>query len=403
MNKKRVLLSSLVLLSVLVVAFSVYAIVPSGYVVKADVEVDSILLKLSVKQGDFVEKSFTISSERGGEFNVEVLNLEGVDISEHDFSLQKGESRKINAEFNSSSLSAGVYAGSIKITSENEISYLPVIFEVESEDIFFDVNLDIPPQYNEIAPGGKLLAQVKIFDLTGNGGLGPSTVNLDYNVYRTDGSVLSSESESVVVASQLQISKTVSFPENAKEGDYVFAVVAKYKSSVGTSTRLFRIAQEKTNGNKSLGLSSDFDWKFFSILAVILIFFLGIIVVFIYLIKDRDKLVLELYKHNDSEMKRQRELLLAQEKFIRKKGLAKPAVIKREIKKKIKHLKARHKKRVKEFRKLRKKGDIKEMKRRLDEWKKRGYNTLALEYKLNALGSKDMKKLMNEWKKEYKT
>ena len=137
---------------------------------------------------------------------------------------------------------------------------------------------------------------------------------------------------------------------------------------------------------------------------VIVIFFLGIIFLFIYLIRDRDKLVLELRRYNSLELRKQRELLLAQEKTITKKKLGIRGEVRKEVKEKVNKLKSRHRQRIKEFRKLKKKGDTKKMQRRLNEWKEAGYNTLVLESKLKGLHTGEMKNLMNKWKKQgYRT
>jgi hypothetical protein len=42
------------------------------------------------------------------------------------------------------------------------------------------------------------------------------------------------------------------------------------------------------------------------------------------------------------------------------------------------------------------------MKKRLDEWKQRGYNTLPVESKLSSLSSEEMKNVLKKWKGEYK-
>ena len=60
-----------------------------------------------------------------------------------------------------------------------------------------------------------------------------------------------------------------------------------------------------------------------------------------------------------------------------------------------------HKQRIKQFRNLKKSGDINQMKRKIEEWKKQGYNTLALDYKMKDLGKEDMQNILKKWKQEY--
>ena len=42
------------------------------------------------------------------------------------------------------------------------------------------------------------------------------------------------------------------------------------------------------------------------------------------------------------------------------------------------------------------------MKKKLEEWKKKGYNTMALEYKLKDLSVNEMNNLLDKWKRKYK-
>jgi alanyl-tRNA synthetase len=77
--------------------------------------------------------------------------------------------------------------------------------------------------------------------------------------------------------------------------------------------------------------------------------------------------------------------------------------IQREIEQKISELREKQAARVEELKKLKRKGNVKEMKARVSEWKKKGYNTLTLDYKLKGLNVKEMKQIMDKWKKKYKT
>ncbi|MBI3334050.1 hypothetical protein HYZ97_01045 [Candidatus Pacearchaeota archaeon] len=362
-------------------------------------DLNSLLLKVSLTQGEKVSKVLTISRGLGQQVSLDVEQVPGVSVSEQSFVLESQEAKNIMVTFDTRGLGPGVYVGNIKISDNKHIFNLPVIFEIETQDVFYDINLDIPPQYSSVAPGQKLVAQLKLFDLTWGGitqGLGPNTVDVEYTVQDINGKTISSESESLVVDRQTQITKTVSFPEGIQEGNYVFAATASYKSSVGAASYLFTVARP----SNSEFLSGSFDWKFFAILIVVVIFFLGIIFFFVYLIRDRDTLILQLKKYNDSEFKRQREFILAQEKVLRKKGVP-DHLVKKERDHKIKALEKDHAQRMHAVQRLAKKGDEQEMKRQLEQWKKQGYNTLGLEYKMKSLSTTDMKKLLGEWKQHY--
>jgi len=241
---------------------------------------------------------------------------------------------------------------------------------------------------------------MRVCDLTGFqniDSLGPTSIDIEYITKGIDGNILSSEMESVVVDGQAQFTKTLILPEDIEEGDYFFSVVVRYKTSVGTSSHLVSITKPSIEKKSSLGV---LDNNLIIILAFVVVFFLGIIFLFIYLIHDRDKLLLELRRHNSLELERQRKFLMDQEKLIRNKRPITKIIIKKEVREKIKTLKVKHKIRIKEFRRLKKKGDIKTMQRKLRQWKKEGYNSLALDSKLKDLDVGDMKGIMKEWKKK---
>ena len=365
----------------------------TGRIVTDDFEVDSLLLKISVQEGDFVEKQISISSEEGGEFSLFVRNVIGVSLSEDNFFLQPGEIRKVDVLFDSDIVDPGVYVGHIEVVGSRESALMPIIFEVESLDVFFDVNLDIPPKYSDVAPGGKVIAQSKVFDLVG---VGSSTIDMEYYLKSIEGDILISKSESIAISGQTQITKTLSLPKEVKEGNYVFIAIVKYKSSVGSSSHVLRIVGEEKDyfgGLNYVVLT----------LGIIVLFFFGVILLFVYFVRSRDKLVLELKRQNALELRRQKTLLMAQEKISRLKKLGNRREIAKEVKEKIKVLKREQKKKVSKFKELQKKGNVSEMKRKLSKWKREGYNVSGLGYKIKGMSTKDMKKVMEEWKKKYKT
>ena len=361
----------------------------------SEIGISSILLKITLTEGELLEKSINVFTDEFSEFFLEVKNLEGVSLSEQSFSLDSGESREIRVVFDSKGLETGIYVGKIEIRSNQGVSELPISFEVQSEDVFFDVNLDIPPSYSIISSGGKFVAQIKLFDLTNS--LGATSVDVDYFITSSDGEIVSWETEKVVVDERAEFSKTISFSDDAKDGNYFFGTIVRYGSSVATASQFFSIKKEDEN---LFPIVKDF--RFFAILVFILIIFAGFIFMIVYMIRDRDNLVLELKRYNSEELMAQRNLLFEQRRVLEDKGEDKKR-IRQEIRKKIASLKKRQRKRVGEFRKLKKVGSISEMKNKISSWKKEGYNTKSLEYKMDGLSSKEMQKILSKWKaKGYK-
>jgi len=305
------------------VCLIVLILIVFSFIVSAnpDLEISSLLLKVSLKEGESVTKSFTVTSPEGSDYNLEVVSVPGVGLSENSFVLGEGEKKAIDVKFDGAGVGPAVYVGSIDISSLDEALSLPVILEVESKDIFFDANLDIPPVYTDIEPGGKVVAQVKIFDLTSGGGtsegvddLGTVSVDLEYSVYDLQGNVLSSESERMVIDKQAQVTKTFSFPEKIDEGDYVMSVLVRYGSSVGISSQMFSIS--------GLVMESPAPFSGFGsttlVFVLILAFTLGIVFLFVYILRDRDKFIADLRRYHSRELKTQKEFLMEQARFLRR-------------------------------------------------------------------------------------
>lgn len=366
------------------------------------IDTKSVLLKFSLHKGDYTIKNFTISSSSGGEINIGLKGIDrGVTLMQNDILLDEGEEKNVQVLFNTSVLDEGVYVGHIEASSGRESEIIPVVFEVESKDIFFDSNLEIPVKYSEVPPGGKMVVQMSVFDLFSGTkpGLNSSSVDVEYTVHDLDGNSIILEHETLVVNDRISVTKAIVFPKDIKVGQYVFSVVVKYRSSVGIASEVFTISNKPSVSFSNLngGLSGTG-----TVLIFIAFIFLVLILFFVYVIRDRDRMFLELRNYNNEEMMRQRELLNEQAKIASsRKGVSRQQ-IRREIKEKINKIRKKQKQRVKEYRKLKKELTPAQMKKKLTEWKRKGYNTTPMEYKLKSLSTKEMKSIMQKWKEKYR-
>ena len=369
-------------------------------IVSASFEVDNFLIKLATQSGEGASREINIYSESSENFDLRLLGLKGVSLSEDKFYLESGESKIVTIYFNSSEIEKGAYVGSLKISDGAKDVFVPIIFEVKSKDAFFDTTLDIPPTYSEVAPGDKIVAQIKIFDLTlGNlaNWSGSHSLLTEFKVQDVFGNTIISESENVLVDGETQITKTLSLPKETKEGQYAFSVVVNYKSSIGVSSQTFSVKKASFFSDTGSG-----NVTLLIVVGAIVLFFLLMIGFFVYIVKDRDKFILDLKKYNSWEMERDKSLLSAQAKIVQKKKNVNAIALKKEVNQKIRELKARQMERVRELGRLKNKGNFKEMKKKVNEWKKKGYNTQGMEYKLKGLSTGEMKGLMSKWKKQYK-
>src|SRR3989344_5809227 len=349
------------------------------------IETKNLLLKFSVKKSDSeISKNITLRSETGGLVGVAVKGFEkeGVSVKQPEIIFDKEGEKNAELVFNVSAIEEGVHVGHLEATVENNVLIIPIVFEVESRDVLFDGNLEIPSKYSNLVQGESMILQLNIFDLLSGGGtktgLGSSSVEITYKVHDLGGNVLISENENFVVDEKVLVTKTIDFPKDIEVGQYVLSATIKYKSSTGTATEMFRIVKKEKQGIINFG---DGVNNTLMILIFIAFIFVVLILFFVYIIRDRDKLLIELREFNDEELKRNKSLLNEQMKFARLRKRKTQSELAKEYRTKIKRIKKIQKERIREAKKLRDKGKINEMKKKITDWKKRGYNTSMMELK----------------------
>ncbi|HLA22935.1 MAG TPA: hypothetical protein VJZ93_00145 [Candidatus Nanoarchaeia archaeon] len=370
------------------------------------IETKNLLLKFSVKKSDSeISKNITLRSETGGLVGVAVKGFEkeGVSVKQPEIIFDKEGEKNAELVFNVSAIEEGVHVGHLEATGENNVLIIPIVFEVESRDVLFDGNLEIPSKYSNLVQGESMILQLNIFDLLSGGGtktgLGSSSVEITYKVHDLGGNVLISENENFVVDEKVLVTKTIDFPKDIEVGQYVLSATIKYKSSTGTATEMFRIVKKEKQGIINFG---DGVNNTLMILIFIAFIFVVLILFFVYIIRDRDKLLIELREFNDEELKRNKSLLNEQMKFARLRKRKTQSELAKEYRTKIKRIKKIQKERIREAKKLRDKGKINEMKKKITDWKKRGYNTSMMELKLGSLSHTEMKSLVDKWRKKYR-
>jgi len=233
-------------------------------------KVDKELFKVNIKQEEKFETSFTIKNidTQGHNFTIEAPLENYLNLSEKEFYLEQNQTKEILLTFYSTKYTKpGVYPGEIKIISAGITKKIPVILEIETEKVLFDVTLDIPSEYKEIYAGQDLLLQITIFDL---GKVGTKNVNVTCIIKNINGEEIFSEAEIVEVKNQLSFSKTIKLSKNLKIGEYVAIVQVEYAKSVGTSSDIFHLIEKKN--------FFSIIKKYFVLLLLILIILITIIV-----------------------------------------------------------------------------------------------------------------------------
>jgi len=207
-----------------------------------NIVVDKELFKVVITPEGTFKTSFKITNPTSSpiNFNLNSTLNDLIIFSEDKFSIGAGETKEIFITFyTTSDTEPGVYTGNIFI-SYGKVKKIPVIIEVESKKIIFDVTLDIPSRYRELFAGDDLLLQLTLFNL---GEVGRVDVSVDYLIKDFDGEIIFSQEDTVAVETQASLSRIIKLPSKMKAGDYVAIAQIRYGNTVGTSSNVFTIKE----------------------------------------------------------------------------------------------------------------------------------------------------------------
>lgn len=369
----------------------------SGNVVfdKEEFRVDTIFLKNMIKQGESVSSGLRISNsgDVSSEFS---LRVEGVNdmanLSETSFSVGAGESKSVEVLFYGDDKEPGVYVGKLIVEAGSE-KVIPIILEVQSENVLFATNLEVAASYKEVFQGGDVSVSTRLFNLNDTF---LHDVTMSYFVKGFGGETIVAEVETTVVGTEVSVSKSVVLPADVEFGDYAFIVVSRFEDSVSTSSYLFSVVEDEEEESFAMG-----DFGYFALIVVV--FLVLIVMLIIYLMYERNQMFRELRAQNRAELKMCMGTLMEKRRvsMAKVKGrTARREVVRRFVRDRsvaVRELKSRHKKQRKEFRKLIKNHKKDAMKRKLGEWKKQGFK-FGNEVGKMSFSKKGRVDRMSKWK-----
>jgi len=208
-------------------------------------------------------------------FNLNVITVgDFVSLSENSFSLEPAREKSITAKIIGKRL--GSYFGGMEIAGDGIKKSVDIVIEVESEQVLFDVKIDIPPAYQEIEAGGELKAQITLLNV------GPPRkvdVTTTYIIKDRAGNVVYEASETFAVENQKSFVKSFNVPKNLRPGDYLAIIEVRYENSFAVSSELFRVVPKESAVETTLKSNTT----------LIFIFgvFIGLMFLFIYLLIPR--------------------------------------------------------------------------------------------------------------------
>ncbi|MEK6760697.1 MAG: hypothetical protein AABX93_02115 [Nanoarchaeota archaeon] len=256
-------------------------------------DLNKVLLKSVINEGESFNTSFrVVNFGENRNFTIGTRDLEGMVFpSNENFQLDNYESVDIPVFFDGKDVKPEVYVGSFEIKTENEMKILPIIFEIQSFSPYFAISLDINSIYKNVAPGKEITANVNFFNLKDTE---THPVDVEYKIMGVDGEIVVSEKQKIIVGSKLSIQEIIKIPEDLKPGSYVLGVVINFDGSISTSTYLFSVVDKKIN----------FDFinvDFFQIFILSTLFLITIII--IYILYERNRLLLRLRSDQKSEIR----------------------------------------------------------------------------------------------------
>ncbi len=229
-------------LALIFLAASISVSFAAGLSEEHSFDTSAIMIKSVVKKGESAVNPISIFSDEKQTFNiVPSSEKDFISIENYDFlvSEQKGT---FNAVLKSEGLSEGVYAGKLRISGEEDSIDIPVVLEVESPVLNFDLSSEIAPKFLEISWGEYLAANIIVYNL----GFKSGKVFLYYAIKDLNGDVIISEEQELSINNKIQFTKNFLIPKEIPAGDYLFLASINEANSgyVGTSSSLFSISDD---------------------------------------------------------------------------------------------------------------------------------------------------------------
>lgn len=199
-------------------------------------------------------------------------------LSDTSFSLDAGEEKTVEANIIGKNL--GSHIGEIAVSGDEIKKSISLVVDVESEQVLFDVKMDIPSGYKEVQPGSDLKSQITLLNV------GPPKkvdVTVTYIIKDRHGNVIYEASETFAVENQTSFVKSFKIPKDLKPGEYIAVTEARYENSFAVSSELFKVLpKEETYAQKAA--------KSGTALAFALAVFIGMVFLFVYLLAPKIKI-----------------------------------------------------------------------------------------------------------------
>ncbi|MEK6914459.1 MAG: hypothetical protein AABW83_02300 [Nanoarchaeota archaeon] len=382
---------------ILLIGFVVYIILNSGSEDK-EFEISTLFLKFSLIKESSVSRNIDITNTAGQnkDFFISVNNLNDmISLNKNSFSLVNLQKETLELSLSTKNYSPGIYLGQLIISTNSYNVKIPIVIEIQSDEVYFDSNIELFTRGDRIYQGGEISSEIRIFDLSN---IGRKNVEMNYFIKNFDGDDIVHESEMLVVDRNLDISKSFDVPLDITKGDYVLGVILKHGDSISASSLFFKVSEKG-------GIKNFLGYNFYFLVILIILFFILLFFI-VYWLFYREGVIAELRIMHKNELKREREIMelkrnnafrKLKSKLERKAYNNKLKIIR---KNRDKYLNKVYRNRISVVKKLKNKKNRNYLKKQMKSWRKKGYDTSVLENNINSISVNNIKKKMKNWEKK---
>ncbi|MAG39619.1 hypothetical protein CMI41_01475 [Candidatus Pacearchaeota archaeon] len=229
----------------------------------------SVFVKVSMGPSDRYSETIEIKNTNTypSDYEVSSRGLDGmISFSETSFQLDSEGTKELNFIFDDlEDYPSGIYSGLIVISSESGEDLIPVILELQGSSADIKGVITLIPA-SQVEPGGKIIADMKIYDL---GGLSPVESSIEYGLLNFEGEKVLVLSEEVEIIDKLSLMRFVDVDSGLDRGEYVFFLTVNYDGGASASSSIVSVDSEGF-----FSLFGENQLYFFILLIVFLVFFL---------------------------------------------------------------------------------------------------------------------------------
>jgi hypothetical protein len=249
------------------------------------IELDHSLVKVLLNKGGSTSQELRVMNVGDDVESISVSsNLGGLlSLSDSSFEISPGQTKVLTLEFSSAIADVeyipGVYSGYVLVEGSDYSVELPIVLDIESEEVLFDSSLSFTN--TDYEAGDSFSLPVRIYNLISEE-QEATNVLFEYTIKDLAGNLVYSGGETVLVDGQASLSSSVELSSNLNPGYYVVGTSVSYAGSVGVSSEVIDIDSPEEVAVMGLTSYCGGSLIFCSlsvIIFIILLFFIGIFVV----------------------------------------------------------------------------------------------------------------------------